>query len=124
MRENVRLSSENSNKYANPNLSKQNPYGGTNEETYTSVSDYVKPSVNSDTVENQETEIPFIEHEENLTVEGNDAVERADNFEKRYAQPEEFFAEPPVVDDSEVYRPFPEQETETKEKKSNYKKRN
>ncbi len=113
LRENVRLSSESANRYAKPDLSSQKSYGGVNAESYTTVSDYVNPSDNTGRIDEQETEIPFIEHSENFTVEGNDAVERADAFEKKYAQSEEYFSDEKTVDDTEVFRPLPSNETET-----------
>ena len=116
LRENVRLSSETSNRYTRQNPVQENQYG-TNSESYTSVSDYVNSSVESNSLDNDVQDIPFIEHEENITVEGDDVATRADNFEKRYAQNPEFVPEQPLVDDTEVFRTIPSREQPVQEEK-------
>ncbi|MBO7345686.1 MAG: hypothetical protein J6U92_07110 [Clostridia bacterium] len=115
LRDNSRRSTENVNTYAKPDLSNQNNFSGANTDGYTTVSDYVNVSENKEVLDEKEEDIPFIEHGENFTVEGGDAVERADAFEKKYAQNDEFYAETKSVDDSEVYSPISSTENDSVE---------
>ncbi len=75
--------------YTKPQYEKQ-----TFNDNSTSVSDYIpKNNVEStpiDTQNERENEIPFIEHDNGVTVAGNSALERSENFERLYAEtPEE-----------------------------------
>ncbi|MBE7083865.1 MAG: DNA translocase FtsK [Clostridiales bacterium] len=106
LRENVRQSAVSANKYAKPTTN-QNTFS-VNNGTYTTVSDYVnKYSEPTDKKEEQEN-IPFIEHNDSVTLQGQDAKSRADKFEKLYVDNQEDEPVSSVVEEN-VFRPISEE---------------
>ena len=83
----------------------QSSYGD-NQNNYTSVSDYINPRpVEPETVvEEKEEETPFISRDNGVTVEGDSAGARAENFERLYAEVEDVKEQPTPIENDVVFR--------------------
>ncbi len=83
----------------------QSSYGD-NQNNYTSVSNYINPRpVEPETVvEEKEEETPFIARDNGVTVEGDTAGARAENFERLYAEVEDVKEQPTPIENDVVFR--------------------
>lgn len=88
-----------------------NPYNSpntynTNQTTYTSVSNYVNSRAvePEKPVEEKKEEIPFIERDGSVTVEGDSAGARAENFERLYAEVEDVREQTVPTENDVVFR--------------------
>ena len=83
----------------------QSSYGD-NQNNYTSVSDYINPRpVEPETVvEEKKEETPFIARDNGVTVEGDTAGARAENFERLYAEVEDVKEQPTPIENDVVFR--------------------
>ena len=90
----------------------QNDYSASikEEQTYTSVSGYINPREVAEDVEkdDEQKEIPFIDHEQSFTTPvGDDAEERAESFEKLYAETPEVEERAVVEEPEEIFTEIP-----------------
>ena len=90
----------------------QNDYSASikEEQTYTSVSGYINPREVAEDVEkdDEQKEIPFIDHEQSFTTPvGDDAEERAESFEKLYAETPEVEERTVVEEPEEIFTEIP-----------------